>query len=281
MPLPPPFTIQRPAAAAGLLYDSPHSGRAYPDHFPAGSPPDVLRRAEDAYVDELVSPGVQHGAILLAARYARAFIDLNRAPDDIDAELLAEPWPTPLNPTEKSRRGQGLIRRFAVPGFPVHARTLSVAEVQWRITEIYQPYHDALESLIAELRGNLPRVLHVDWHSMKSRGNAMTPDGATQRSRDFVVSDRDGASAAPEVTALVRDTLQSLGYRVSVNDPYKGGAIVQRIGDPAHGVHSVQIEINRALYLDELRVEKTAGFEPLRADVLRLTQRLADSVTRS
>lgn len=276
--MPPPFEILRPGSGARLLYDSPHSGRHYPEDFALGSPLLDIRRAEDAYVDELVAPAVEHGAIVLRATYPRAYIDLNRAPDDIDAELLAEPWPAPLAPTEKSVRGLGLIRRYVVPGVPVNARKLTVAEVQARIDDVYSPYHAALDALVEELRSTTPRVLHIDWHSMKSAGNAMTPDGAGTTRSDFVVSDREGGSASHEMTALVSGTLTSFGYRVSVNEPYQGGAIVQRVGDPARGVHSVQVEINRGLYLDQVRVERAPGFEALQQDLMRLTRVLAEFV---
>ncbi len=275
---PPPCEIRRPSGPARLLYDSPHSGRVYPDDLAAGAAIEELRRAEDAYVDELLAPAVDVGAVLLTATYARCYIDLNRPPDDIDADLLAEPWPFPLNPTEKSARGLGLIRRFATPGVPVNARKLRVSEVERRLEDVYVPYHEALDGLVAELHSRGTPVLHVDWHSMKSAGNTMTPDGAGDRRADFVVSDRDGTTASPQVSHLVVETLRSLGYAVSVNHPYKGGAIVRRIGRPGDSIHSVQIEINRALYLDELRVEKTAGFGPLQDALLRLTRVLADGV---
>ncbi len=278
MRTPPPYEILRPAGPARLLYDSPHSGRVYPDDFLLASPLADIRRAEDAYVDELIAPAVDLGAVVLTATYPRCFIDLNRAPDDIDAGLLAEPWPGPLAPSEKSERGLGLIRRYVVPGVEVNAHKLRVAEVQERLSGIYHPYHRALDELVAELGVRATRVVHIDWHSMKSAGNAMTPDGAGTARADFVVSDRDGASAGPEVTSLVCESLRSFGYRVSVNAPYKGGAIVQRIGNPARRVHSVQVEINRGLYLDEMRVEKAAGFDALQRDLMRLTRAMAEAV---
>jgi N-formylglutamate deformylase len=270
-----PFEIRRPASAAGLIFDSPHSGRFYPDDWPTSATRLELRRGEDAYVDELIVGAVVHGVPVLLANYPRCFIDLNRAPDDIDAELLAEPWPGPLSPTEKTRKGLGLIRRFVVPGVDVNARPLTVSEVQARIDRIHRPYLEALDALVAEQRAKRAKVLHVNWHSMKSAGNTMTPDGPGARRADFVVSDREGGSASHEVTAFVSGALRDLGYRVAVNDPYKGGSIVHRVGNPARGVHSVQVEINRGLYLDEVKVEKAAGFERLRADLMRLAAALA------
>jgi len=273
-----PFTITRPSGAARLVFDSPHSGRTYPPSFVSIAPPNELRWAEDAYVDELIAPAVEQGAVLLCASLPRSYIDLNRTATDIDAELLSEPWPAPLTPSDKTARGLGLVRRFVVPGVPIYApRSLSVRDVQARIREVYEPYHAALDKLIAEVRGTRGAVWHVNWHSMKSTGNAMTPDGAGAARADFVVSDRDGASAAPAMTALIVESLTAMGYRVSVNTPYKGGHIVQRLGRPADGAHSVQIEIRRNLYLDEATVTRTAGFGALRDNLTRLARALAEA----
>lgn len=269
-----PYEIVRSDFATPLLYDSPHSGRRYPDDFALGAPLAQIRRGEDAYVDELLGGAPAIGATLLTATYPRCYIDLNRDERDIDAALLAEPWPEPLAPSEKTKRGLGLIRRFVVPGVEAQGRLLTVREVRARIDGVHRPYHVALDSLVAEVVARFGTVWHVNWHSMKAVGNAMTPDGAGAARADFVVSDRRGASASPRVTTLIVDTLRSHGYTVSVNDPYTGGTIVQRIGRPDGGVHSVQIEINRRLYLDEIAVEKTAGFGPLAARLAELTRRL-------
>ena len=257
-----------------MVYDSPHSGRFYPPEFETKASRDELRRGEDAYVDELLDHAPSLGVAVLDATYPRCYIDLNRAETDIDAALLSEPWPTALAPTEKSARGLGLLRRYVVPGVEVNARLLSVREVRDRIDGVHGPYHAALDALMDEVRIAHGRVWHLNWHSMKSVGNAMTPDGAVARRVDFVVSDVEGRSAAGEVTDCVVSALRDLGYRVGVNDPYKGGEIVKRVGDPAAGVHSVQVEVNRALYLDESRVEKTMGFAPLCVNLEGLTRRL-------
>jgi N-formylglutamate deformylase len=272
---PAPFTILRPSGTPTLLFDSPHSGRAYPADFAVKCSRTELRRGEDAYVDELVAGAVRYGASLLAATYPRCYIDLNRAENDIDAELLSEPWPLPLEPSEKTRRGLGLIRRYVEPGVEVNARRLTVAEVARRIEQIYRPYHAALAGLIEEIHGARGTVWHLNWHSMKSRGNRMTPDGPGARRADFVVSDLEGQSADPALTRLVVDTLAGLGYRVAVNDPYRGGTILQRFGAPSRGIHSVQVEISRALYLVEPVVEKGPGFAALQANLLHLAQALA------
>ncbi len=268
------FEIHRAPALTPLLYDSPHSGRFYPLDFHGGAPSVELRRGEDAYVDELLAGTPALGATLLAAIHPRCYIDVNRAETDIDAALLGERWPAslpPLAPTDKSARGLGLIRRYVTPGVEAQEGPLSVRDVQMRVGLVYQPYHAALRALIDEIRAQCGVVWHIDWHSMKSVGNAMTPDGAGAARADFVVSDLRGASAAPRVTGAVCDALRSYGYSVSVNDPYTGGTIVQRYGNPAAGVHSVQVEINRRLYLDESVVERNDGFTTLAANLDRLT----------
>lgn len=272
-----PCTVERPRGPVRLVYDSPHSGRHYPEDFHSLASRAQLRWAEDAYVDLLVQPAVSHGALLLCATLPRSFLDVNRPATDIDAELLAEPWPTSLTPTDKTRRGLGLVRRYVVPGVPIYApHSLTVAELQRRIRDVHAPYHAALDALVNEAREACGAVWHVNWHSMKSRGNAMTPDGDGAERADFVVSDRDGASADPTLTTLVTETLAAFGYRVSLNHPYKGGHIVQRLGRPADGVHSVQVEINRALYLDEASVSPRHGFDTLRGHLEQLARRLAE-----
>jgi N-formylglutamate deformylase len=260
-----PFRLRRPRDAdrVPVVYDSPHSGRYYPPDFETTLPRTDLRRAEDAYVDELLEGALAYGIAVLDAKYPRSYIDLNRAATDIDPELLSEPWPTPVVPTEKSTRGLGLIRRLVAPGVAINARPLSPAEVQARIDNVYLPYHSALDDLIESTRAKFGVVWHINWHSMKSKGHAMTPDGDVMRRIDAIVSDADGRTASPDVTRFVAYTLRGLGMRVAVNDPYKGGNIVRRIGAPSRCVHSVQVELNRALYLDEHAVTKTPGLVAL------------------
>jgi N-formylglutamate deformylase len=268
------FAIHRPPTSSPLLYDSPHSGRFYPADFASHATRLELRRGEDAYVDELLAGAPALGVTVLVANYPRCYIDLNRAEDDLDAALLAESWPGPLHPTEKTARGLGLIRRYVVPGVEAQAGPLSVREVQSRIERVYRPYHAALSSLVEETHSAHGAVWHLDWHSMKSVGNAMTPDGAGARRPDFIVSNRDGASASPAVTDLVVGGLRELHYTVAVNDPYRGGEIVRRIGAPARNIHSIQVEINRRLYLDESAVVTTPAAPDLMSNLEQLTRML-------
>lgn len=257
-----------------MLYDSPHSGRFYPADWKTQATGPLLRQGEDAYVDELLAGTTASGAVVLTAVYPRCYIDVNREESDIDVELLSEPWPDAA-PTDKTARGLGLIRRYVTPGVEVNTHLLAVADVRQRIERIYRPYHAALQDLAAEIRHDRGKLLHIDWHSMKSVGNAMTPDGAGSVRPDFVVSDVNGSSAGARVTELVVSTLRGFGYRVSVNDPYTGGTIVRRVGNPARDAHSIQVEINRALYLDEQRIEKTPGFSVLATNIERFTKTCA------
>jgi N-formylglutamate deformylase len=278
-----PFLLKPPVVEAlPLLFDSPHSGRHYPIDWVTPLSRLDLRMGEDAYVDELIGDAPMHGVTLIAAQFPRCYIDVNREVDDIDPELIAEPWPgpTPLHPTEKSRKGLGLIRRFVVPGKAIIERPLTVADVQSRIDRIYTPYHRALVEQRNLLRERFGFVWHVDWHSMKSRGNAMTPDGEGTMRPDMVVGDLDGKSADRRLVDIVVSHLQQRGYRVTVNDPYKGATIVRRYGDPARGCSTIQIEVNRALYLDEPRVEPTPGFAKLKQSLDSLMGALAAAVQR-
>jgi N-formylglutamate deformylase len=260
---------------APLLLDSPHSGVVYPEDFRPVAPMELLKTGEDAFVHELFGAGPEKGAILIEAHFPRVYVDANRAATDIDPDLLSEPWPEPLKPTEKSRLGLGLIRRLAVPGVPVHGRRLTVAEVRSRIDRFYRPYHQAVGDAYGELHRRFGRVWHINCHSMKSVGNAMNTDAGARRP-DFVLGDRDGRTCDPAFVALVRDVLAGMGYSVTLNDPYKGLELIMRYSDPGTGRHSMQIEVNRALYMDEERVTKGPGFDKLRNDLGRLLDAVVD-----
>jgi N-formylglutamate deformylase len=239
--------IGRPAP---VVIDSPHSGFTFPDGWAPSAPLAALRTTWDAHVDRLWAHAPSHGAVLLAAQFPRAFCDVNRAEDDLDPAVLDAPWPSPLRPTSYSQRGMGLIRRLALPDEPIYAAPLRVREVEARIARFYRPYRAALRALLEEARAVDGFVWHVNCHSMKSVGNAMNLDAGAPRP-DIVVSDGRGTTANPAWTARIAAWFTARGYRTAVNDPYQGGDLVRAFGAPAAGVHSVQIEVNRALYMDE------------------------------
>ena len=249
--------------AVPVVFDSPHSGSVYPSDFDFAAPLDIMRRAEDAFVDELFASAPAHGAALLAALFPRSYVDPNRHEHEIDTLLLNEPWPHPIVASHRSARGLGVVRRLVRATVAVYDRRLTVSEVQSRIARYHRPYHDELSAMIAEAHDRFGIVWHLNCHSMKSAAKGRARD-------DFVLGDRDGTTCAPEFTDLLAATLRKLGYSVGLNHPFKGAEIVARHGDPAAGRHSLQIEINRGLYMDEARIEKSAGFAALRADIDRL-----------
>lgn len=279
MSAPSNFTVFPPSTAKPLplVFDSPHSGFDLPADFAHQVTLDELKTGWDAFVDELWQPATQLGACLLTAKASRMYIDLNRAPNDLDPALLAEPWPEPLQPSRYSERGMGLIRRFALPGRPLYAAPLSVAAVQQRIRDYYQPYHRQLSMLLQDLHHRYGSVWHIDCHSMKSRGNAMNIDADTARP-DIVLGDADGSSCDPDFTACIQQSFQRLGYSVAVNHPYKGGHCVRAYGKPAQHFHSVQIEINRQLYMDEATFRKNHLFEGFQADLHQVSASIAEFI---
>lgn len=274
----PAFFVDQPAdAALALVLDSPHSGFTFPDDFRPAAPVEAIRTGWDAYLDDLWAHATTLGATLIGAHFPRTYIDANRAADDIDQALLDARWPHPGNPSDYSRRGQGLIRRFALPGVPMYDRKLSVAEVENRLDTYYRPYRAAVAEAIEQTVARHGHVWHIDLHSMKSRGNAMNLD-AGQARPDFVISDRMGTTSDPAATAWIAAKFRELGYAVNINDPYKGGDIVYSYGAPQQRRHSIQIEINRAIYMDEATCEKTPRYAQLKADINRFLDAFAQRI---
>ena len=259
---------------APLVMDSPHSGAQYPRDFEHCMSTRGLRSLEDAFVDRLFDPAPGHGATLLKALFPRSYIDPNRAHDDIDAGMLADEWPDESNPGPKSESGIGLIFRYAAQG-PLYNRKLTAAEVRRRLDRYYWPYHQALSRTLDLKRRYFGEVFHVNCHSMKSVSPGAAPEGRGITRPDFVIGDRDGTSCDGRFTQLVRGFLADHGYRVTVNDPYKGVELVRRYSDPHQGRHSLQIEIKRSLYMNEARIEMSAGFHGLQALMGDLTGAIA------
>ncbi len=209
--------------------------------------------------------------------FPRAYIDANRSLADIDPALLADAWPAPLTPSRKTEQGIGLVWRIARGGAPMYDRRLTADEVQRRIDRWYLPYHEAVAAEIDALHGAFGAVWHVNCHSMPAVGDANADDPGRERA-DFVLGDRDGTTCAPEFTARVAETITGLGYSVAINDPYKGVELVRKHGRPAARRHSLQIEINRRLYMDEATLEPNAHYADLEADLERVLAALAAHV---
>jgi N-formylglutamate deformylase len=274
------YSLVRPtseAIALPIVFDSPHSGVIYPTSSNIVAPGKALKTTWDAYVDELWSSAPKAGASLLCARFPRAYIDVNRSLSDIDQGMLSKPWPGPVAPSDACKRGMGLIRRYALPNVQMYAAPLTIEEVEQRIQQYYLPYHDVLKDLTDKAHASFGNLWHVNCHSMKSVGNTMNADCGSARP-DLVVSDCDGASSDPMFTEWLATQLRKLGYEVSINSPYHGGYIVRHYGRPAQRRNSVQIEINRRLYMNETTCEKSAGFEKLQQNLETLVFELAEYV---
>jgi N-formylglutamate deformylase len=247
-----------------LVLDSPHSGTAYPDDFHHVCDRHALRKVEDTHVEQLFDFAPELNATLIAARFPRSYIDVNRARDDIDVSLLDGPWPEPVQPSAKVRLGKGLVWRTLDDGTPIYDQRLRVQDVQRRITTCWHPYHRALQDAVAAAQRRHGYAIHINCHSMPAVAAKFSTDFPGEAHADFVLGDRDHSTAAPGLTAWMQDHLNARGYSVSINHPYKGVELVRRTGNPAAGCHSVQFEINKRLYMNEDTLQPHAGFEPLK-----------------
>lgn len=258
-----------------LVLDSPHSGTRYPDDFRPAVAQELLRQAEDGFVDDLYASGPAHGATLICAQFPRSYIDANRSLLDVDASLLDAPWPGPAIPSRKTELGIGLIWRVLDSGTPIYSRKLSVEEVKNRIVRFHQPYQRAVKDALDAAHDHFGGVWHLNLHSMPAVSSRISEEGPGRPRADFVLGDRDGTTCAPEFTAMVAETLRGFGYEVKVNDPYKGVELVRAFSDPADNRHSLQIEANRRLYMDERTRERAAGYDELKRNLDRLLATVA------
>ena len=264
-----------------LVLDSPHSGREFPSDFDACVSVAELREGEDCFVDELWQAGPSLGVPLLCARQPRTYLDPNRHAGDVDPDLLDGAWPWEFVPSGKARIGKSLVWRTLEDGRPIYARRLKPDEVKRRIERCHAPYHAALQDLIENSMVKFRKSYHVNCHSMRSVAGRQSDDGEGSRRADFVLGDRDGTTCEPGFTEFVRARLVEMGYEVKVNDPYKGVELVRAYSDPRAGRHSLQVEINKRLYMDEATLEKSAGFARLQDDVSRLLRSLLEYARRS
>ena len=263
-----------------LVLDSPHSGEEYPADFDHAPPRVEVRRAEDTHVARLYRSAPRYGATLLEATFPRSYIDPNRSLADVDPDLLADAWGAPLAPSRKTAQGIGLVWRIARNGVPMYARKLASAEVRARIERCWQPYHDALAAELDARHRAFGAVWHIDCHSMPAVGDANADDPGRTRA-DFVLGDRDGTTCDAAFTRTVAEALQGMGYGVAINDPYKGVELVRKHGRPAEKRHSLQIEVNRRLYMDEITLVPNDGYAALERDLERLLAEVAAFVRRN
>ncbi len=280
----PAFEVIEPRRLASpLVFSSPHSGRVYPADFLDMSRLDAaaLRRSEDAYVDELFAAVGAVGAPLLRAHFPRAYLDLNREPYELDPKLFDGPLPSFANTRSlRVAAGLGTIPRVVADAREIYERRLPLDLALARIESLYKPYHAALRGLMERAQERFGIAILVDCHSMPS-GSARDPmlaARAEKRRLDFVIGDRYGASAAPVVVHGVEERLRARGYQLQRNRPYAGGFITEHYGRPASGWHAIQIEISRALYMNEATLEKNERFAALVDDLSEMVVGLAQDI---
>ena len=282
MSIPRVLHIHRAASAGSpLVLDSPHSGHDFPDDFGSVLSVEELRTAEDSFVHELWAGATQHGAHLLEALFPRSYIDPNRSAGDIDLELLDGPWPHRYEPSGKARLGNALVWRLLDDGTPIYAGKLSAQTVVHRIENYLNPYQAALKDLLDQTHGEHGVVYHINCHSMNPVGGAMGEGGAGSVRADVVLGDRDATSCASEFTATVAAFFRSRGYSVAINDPFKGVELVRKYSAPHEGRHSLQVELNKNLYMDGASRQRNAGFAKLHSDLNDLTAELSRFASRN
>ena len=272
-----PFDILEPIAqTAPVVFASPHSGRDYPASFIAASQLDPVARSrsEDAFVDELYEQAPHFGAPLIRAHFPRAYADPNREPWELDPTMFDEPLPDWVNTTSpRVRAGLGTVAKVVTDGAEIYADKITFAEAQSRIEHCYKPYHAALSAILQRTRDQFGAYLLIDCHSMPSIGGPMDRDPGTDRV-DMVLGDANGSACTQRITNMAHQVLRDMGYRVVLNTPYAGGFTTRNYGKPAENAHALQIEVNRALYMDERTITRSGGFAKLAQDLSKLIEAL-------
>ena len=271
-----PLDLRRPAAQLlPLVITSPHSGSDYPAEFVAASrlDPLTLRRSEDAFVDEIFAAAPRLGAPLLAARFPRAYVDVNREAWELDPAMFTDALPDYVNArSPRVRMGLGTIARVVASGEEIYDGKLCFADAQERVDTLDRPYHTVLGGLIEETAAGFGVCLVVDCHSMPSGA----PGKAGREAADIVLGDCHGAACAPQIIESARQHLTRRGFVVALNAPYAGGFTTGHYGRPRHGRHALQIEINRAIYMDERSYQRRPSFAQLSEEMAGLIARLGE-----
>ena len=273
-----PTVTARPGTTP-LVLDSPHSGTCYPADFGSVCDLPTLRRAEDTHVEKIYAFAPALGVAWVEAHFPRIYLDANRDTTELDTTLLDGAWADPLSTDpavlSKVRLGKGLIWKFTDEGAPIYNRLLSVAEVRARIERCWRPYHAAVAQAIDAAHARHGYSIHINCHSMPAVSASHATEFPGLVHADFVIGDRDGTTASPALSALVCEHLRGCGYSVEYNHPYKGVELVRRYSNPAQHRHSIQIEINRKLYMDETTLaQQPEGMARLQADLQALVHKL-------
>ncbi|WP_298937982.1 N-formylglutamate amidohydrolase [uncultured Ruegeria sp.] len=262
------FVLDMPEIRSSCaVFSSPHSGRDYPEALLKRSVlnRNVIRSSEDAFVDLLFASAADQGAPFIQAAMPRAYLDLNRSADELDPALISGARRHGHNPRVAS--GLGVIPRVVANGRAIYRGKLTMDEARLRIDTYWRPYHARLKSLLAESHSKFGQAILVDCHSMPHEAVAMASTARSKRP-DIVLGDRFGASASGEIVDRVESAFASAGLNVARNAPFAGAYVTQTYGRPTRHQHAVQIEIDRALYMDEEKITPNANFEEF-SDVLR------------
>ena len=254
---------------APLVFDSPHTGLLFPPDFRPAIPREQCERVADWFVEELFGAAPAHGAILIEALFRRAYIDPNRSDRDLDLTMIEGDWPGEVDTTEKTARGASLIWKVIDGETAIYGRRLTVEVVRNRIETYWRPYHRAVKAALDETHARFGRVFHVDCHSMPEWGDPRWGDQGERRA-DFIVGTRDGTTASAATTELVVETLRASGYSVAVNVKFKGVELIRRYSDLVAGRESLQIEVNRGIYMDETAIVRSERFAATRAAITRM-----------
>jgi N-formylglutamate amidohydrolase len=274
------FEVLEPVSQSiPFVYSSPHSGRIYPPDFIAQSRLEgaAIRRSEDHYVDELFSAASALGAPLLLANFPRAYIDVNREPYELDPRMFDGPLPPYANINSiRVAGGLGTIPRIVAENMEIYARRVPVEDALKRIDTIYKPYHATLRRLIARTHVQFGFGVLIDCHSMPGNiriaGSHVRPD--------FIIGDRYGTSASAELSRAAMQILEEMGFAAVRNKPYAGGFITEHYGRPARGLHALQIEVNRSLYIDEVTLQKRPDFAVVAGAITSFMRQMADYVDK-
>jgi N-formylglutamate deformylase len=273
------------AGRTPLVLDSPHSGVDYPPDFRHSCDLAVLRRAEDTHVEKLYDFAPALGAAWIEALFPRSYLDVNRNLTEVDVEMIEGAWADAVETEPKAlakvRLGKGLIWRFTDEGLPIYQRRLSAAEVCQRIEQCWRPYHAAVAQAIEAAHARHGFCIHLNCHSMPAVASSHATDFPGLVHADFVIGDRDGSSADARLSRRLCEHLRALGYHVEYNHPYKGVELVRRHSAPARQQHSIQVEINRKLYMDEQTLQPHEGFDKLRRDLESMVRMLLETDPRS
>jgi N-formylglutamate deformylase len=259
-----------------IVLDSPHSGVNYPDDFAYTMPLQTLRRAEDTHVDKLYSFAQEVGYPMVAANFPRSYIDANRSAQEIDPELFEGDWVSNVEVSSKAKLGKGLIWRMLDDGTPIYNKLLTREDYAHRVKTYWQPYHDAVSTLLDDVHAEHDFFMHINCHSMPSVSEKFGTDHPGLIHPDMVLGDRDSSTNDPAITNFLQEQFKQLGYECWINKPYKGVELIRAYSEPESRRFSLQLELNRKLYMDEHSLEPHEGFNTLQANLRIVLTALED-----